>query len=193
MQTDVNASVARFSFGLVLQVVVADDTIIASLVRIADEKVTSCTVNIKEQVADGGQDVLDKVVLASRIDEELIHPLFPVETKEFQQKKETPGVAKPDGGKGERDPPQPRGPLPGPLGIDPFANPLGGSDLDPLGRIGGGGMIFDPTRMHGRGRGLPRFDPVHPPIPDLMDDRRRSSRRNFGDDMPPPDFDNMFG
>jgi hypothetical protein len=41
------------------------------------------------------------------------------------------------------------------------APPIGSSDLDPLGRMGGGGMLMDPRG--GRHRDIePRWDPVGP-------------------------------
>lgn len=84
---------------------------------------------------------------------------------------------------------------------------IGGADLDPFGGGGimGGGMIMDPTRG-GRGMG-PRWDPVGPGAP-VFGGRGRSGggplgpglgrggRRNYGDEMRPPDFNddynNMF-
>ena len=41
------------------------------------------------------------------------------------------------------------------------APPLGGNDLDPLGRFGGGSMIMDPRAGHHRDL-EPRWDPVGP-------------------------------
>lgn len=84
---------------------------------------------------------------------------------------------------------------------------IGGSDLDPLGRGVGGGMIFDPFRPPG-GRpsfnphpGVPpgaRFDPYGPPGvgPGLGRPNRPKQPPPFGapnpDHLPPPGYDDMF-
>jgi hypothetical protein len=95
------------------------------------------------------------------------------------------------------------GPMRG-LPQQPYFDPLrvGGSDLDPLGRIGGGGMMVDPQGIGRGGRGFePQFDPVFPGMPNpglggigMIPPRGRGGRggRNYGDEMPPPGFDNMF-
>jgi len=77
---------------------------------------------------------------------------------------------------------------------------IGGADLDPFrGGIMGGGMLMDPR---GRGRGLgPRFDPVGPGMGGRgmggiggMGPRPRGGGgfNNFGDEMAPPDWNNMY-
>ena len=76
--------------------------------------------------------------------------------------------------------------------------PYGGSDLDPLGRMGGGGMTIDPRGGSGFGPGGPRFDPAHPGQPNPFGGPPRrggggGGRRNIGDEMPPPGYDDMFG
>lgn len=69
--------------------------------------------------------------------------------------------------------------------------------------MGGGGMIFTPPRIPplldplGPNAGVApgsippgaRFDPFRAPDPDAGQSR---GRRNFGDDMPPPGYDDMF-
>lgn len=105
---------------------------------------------------------------------------------------------------------------------DPFAYPprIGGSDLDPLGRHGMGGMIMDPRDLYG-GRGpnrgfdpnyglppgarLPpgavppgaRFDPFGPPPPGPHPNRLRGPRPPGGGpnpdhEKPPDDYNDMF-
>ena len=103
--------------------------------------------------------------------------------------------------------------------IGPDHDPLriGGSDLDPLGRMGGGGMMMDPRNMPGMrgggsGRGIgPNFDPVFPGMPNPYGGPSapmgpgfgprgsgpsarggRGGGRNFGDELPPPGYDDMF-
>ena len=78
---------------------------------------------------------------------------------------------------------------------------IGGADLDPLrGGIMGGGMLMDPR---GRGRGMgPRWDPVGPGMGGMggmggvggMGPRPRGGGgfNNFGDEMAPPDWNNMY-
>lgn len=103
-------------------------------------------------------------------------------------------------------------PVPDQPPIAPNWNPyrglrdVGGQDIDPLGRIGGG-MLFDPLRPRPSlprepgGLGVPgrlppgsvppgaRFDPFGPP--DIL--RPRPPRRNPDDDhLPPPGYDDMF-
>jgi len=81
---------------------------------------------------------------------------------------------------------------------------IGGADLDPFrgGGILGGGMMMDPRGGRG-GRDLePRWDPVGPGVGGFGGHRGRGrggfggGRRNFGDEMAPPDFsddyNNMF-
>ena len=91
---------------------------------------------------------------------------------------------------------------------------IGGSDLNPFGSIEGGGMMMDPQRI-GRpgprpGLGIgPRFDPVYPGMPNPGMGQHpdafgplgprggrggppRGGGRNYGDEMPPPGYDDMF-
>merc|ERR1711874_912853 len=77
--------------------------------------------------------------------------------------------------------------------------PVGGSDLDPMGGIMGGGMLMDP-RQGGR-RMDPRYDPVGPGFPGEGGGRGRGGGLGFGnamrppgwnDDDPPDDYMNMY-
>jgi proteasome inhibitor subunit 1 (PI31) len=127
-----------------------------------------------------------------------------------QQQKERPVEGRPDPLRIE-DPRQPF------LGYSPFYEeqrfppPIGGADLDPLGR-GVGGMLMDPRNLipaFGRGRNpapdLPRgavppgarFDPFNPPGVGPDPNRNPRNPRNPGpgpDHLPPPPFgyDDMF-
>jgi hypothetical protein len=74
---------------------------------------------------------------------------------------------------------------PGRPGVDPRmpdwgghpAPPIGGNDLDPLGRFGGGGMLMDPRA--GRHRDIePRWDPVGPMGP-FAPARPNQGRKSF--------------
>jgi hypothetical protein len=57
------------------------------------------------------------------------------------------------------------------------APPIGGNDLDPLGRFGSGGMLMDPRA--GRHRDIePRWDPVGPMGP-LAPARPNQGRKSF--------------
>ena len=195
-----------------LKVIVDGDNAILNLVRVADEKTSTSTLAISDAVEEsvvGGDKKEWKVKrqkeTAGKIDKELLEPLLKEEEK---AKKESPHL---DPGDPLRvGPPRQPGQFPhhpDPFDNDPFG--YGGSDLDPFGRGGGGGMIFDPPGLRGgRGGGGgfpgPRFDPVYPHMsnPGLggMPGRGRGGprfpggNRNFGDDMPPPGFnDDMFG
>lgn len=199
-----------------LKVIVDGDNAILNLVRVADEKTSTSTLAISDAVEEsvvGGGDKKEWKVkrqkeTAAKIDKELLEPLLKEEEK---GKKESPPV---DPGDPLRVGPS-RQPGSGqfPQHPDPFANDpfgYGSPDLDPFGRGGGGGMIFDPPGLRGgRGGGGgfpgPRFDPVHPHMPNPglgpMPGRGRGGprfpggNRNFGDAMPPPGFnhDDMFG
>jgi len=198
-----------------LKVIVDGDSAILNLVRVADEKTSTSTLVItdvvEENAVGGGEKkewrVRRQEETAAKIDKELLEPLLKEGPK---AKKDSPPV---DPGDPLRvGPPRRPGQFPhhphDPFANDPFG--YGGSDLDPFGRGGGGGMIFDPPGLRG-GRGGsggfpgPRFDPVYPhmPNPGLGPMPGRGGRggprfpgggRNFGDDLPPPGFhDDMFG
>jgi hypothetical protein len=140
-----------------------------------------------------------------RIDKELLDPLI----KEVKKKEAASSNVAPDDPLRVGPPRRPNPAFQDPsFGADPFG--YGGADLDPLGgRMGGGGMVFDPPGLRGgRGGGMfpgPRFDPVHPHMPNPMAPGRGRGGgprgpgmppggRYYGDEMPPPGFnDDMFG
>lgn len=84
--------------------------------------------------------------------------------------------------------------------FSPPRNPdpsYGVGDLNPLGGLQGGGMVFDPMRVRdSRTRRMPRvppsarFDPILPQNPDPM--MPGSLGRPNPDHMRPPDFDDMY-
>ena len=68
-------------------------------------------------------------------------------------------------------------------------------DLDPLGTMGSGGMLADPFQPRGGGMLGPRFDPPGPGFPRGRGGRGgpgRGGGRGWGDDFPPPGYDDMF-
>ena len=182
-------SVEKFS----LSVVLVDGAAIITLVRVADEKMTSVTVKVGDHVEAG--DVKDKVKLAGVIDRELIRPLLgdQAEKEDKGERKATmdDDDEKPKGQQAPQNDPlrigAPRIPNPG------FPN-LGHGDLDPLGRGGGGGMLMEPPGRRGGGirGGMPDFDPVNPDFPDPSGGRRGRGGRGFGDDFGPPGFGNSY-
>ena len=136
---------------------------------------------------------------------ELIEKLFPPKPKDEKKEDKKPPRSE--------EPPRPTYPQPpqfpdfptGPQFPDPdspfggggiFDQP-GGADLDPTGRRGRGGMLMEPPRGGGQ-FGQPRIDPTNPfgrggglgGGPGRIGPGRGG--RNFGDEMAPPDFDNMF-
>lgn len=69
-----------------------------------------------------------------------------------------------------------------------------------MGGFEGGGMMMDPRR-NPPGMAGPRFDPVFPGMPNPgifpgnpggLGIQPRGPRRNFGDELPPPGYDDMF-
>lgn len=185
-----------------LKVIKVDDSLIVNLIRISDEVVSSWNVvNIDDLVDWAAKDIKDLKSLSATVQNELLSQFFksdkaPKASTSSEKKTEKPGPSNPPPRDPDFDPLRiggPRRPLGG--GI-----PLGGSDLDPLGRMGGGGMTIDPRGGSGFGPGGPQFDPAFPgqPNPFGGPPRRggpgRGGHRNYGDEMPPPDFhDDMFG
>lgn len=174
------------------------------LVRVGDEESRSITVRT-EEVFDDSLKATNEEELLSEFDAKILKDLLPKEDESKEQPRRDVLLVS------ETRPPLPqqptqRGPEVNPL-RDPFFG-IGESDLDPFGRIGSGGMLADPLAPRRGGGGLagPRFDPPGPAFPGAgpsfpgMGGRGgRGGRgggfgggRNFGDEMPPPDFDNMF-
>ncbi|XP_023345938.1 proteasome inhibitor PI31 subunit [Eurytemora carolleeae] len=198
-----------------LKVVMVGESALCSLLRIQDNKNTDTTVHlqnyINEDVSSYEAGFKDKDGLRTKIEDLL---------QIFKTKQGSSG--------GTNDKTQPQNPEVDPLRAGPSYDPLrsgrrprldegppgwdgvgppriGGSDLDPLGGMHGGGMLMDP--MHGGRPMNPRWDPVGPtgplggdplgggPLGGPLGGGRLGGgggRRNYGDAMRPPDWDNMF-
>jgi hypothetical protein len=157
-------------------------------VRISDEKCTTTTLPIQSFVTENQKSIADKDGLSSKLDTELLNDFF--KTPESSSKKpaaEATVTSHPSQ-------PAPRG---DPLMVSEPRRPMpyGASDLDPLGRMGGGGMLFDPPGApRGGGFPMPNFDPFHPHMPHPGLPRFGGpGLRRFGDDLPPPGHHDMFG
>ncbi len=185
----------------ILKAVRADGDLLVSLVRFADEVVSTWSARPEEAADAEAKRVRDKDSLDKEVEERLIKPMFDEkekakEDKKEEEKKDSERSRRQEEIEDGRDPlmiGQPR--MPGGFGGAPpfFGGP---GDLDPLGG-GGGGMIFQPPGMGGgRGRrGQPRFDPFSPLNPDPMGGGRRGrggGGRGFGDDFPPPGFNDFM-
>ena len=188
----------------------AETTVLVNVVRIADEKVATMTVNLAESVEaeeQGKFRIKDEKALSEQIRTEILDEFFPKETDENKRKKlEKSSVETSEQKPSTSQQSNPRR-VTDPLGVGPVRGGYGRSDLDPLGRGTGGGMLFEPPGMGGRGGGRlePRFDdPYGGGIPDPFGGRADPMGRGrgrgrggrgpgWGDEFPPPDFDNMFG
>ncbi|TRY64367.1 hypothetical protein TCAL_11722 [Tigriopus californicus] len=188
----------------VLKAIVAGSSLILSLVRVADEQVTTLSVESEKWVDLGDKNVLKKDELAKTVDKELLDPIFKPSSETEAKAEEAKGQSSSrlrDESQGSSSGLRVGGPR-GPLRRDDLL--LGSSDLDPLGRMGGPGMVFEPGNFMAPPRA--RFDPVHPymPNPGMGGPMGPGmggpmgpgiGRRRFGDEMQPPGFDNddMFG
>ena len=163
------------------------------LVRVSDEESKSLTLKTEESFDDGFSPK-DPEKLGSEIEDSILKHILPKEEKKEEKNSSTLLVTETRPPPPQHQPPQHPNPL-----RDPSFSGVGSSDLDPFGRIGSGGMLMDPFQPRGGMGGFPgpRFDP---PGPGFLPGRGRggaqgprgSGRHNFGDDLPPPGFDNMF-
>ena len=179
---------AKMAEKFVLNSVSVDaDSVIASVVRIADEKVATVNIKLSDHFDAESKQIRDLDALAKKIDDEIVHKVVIDVVKE--DKKASSSTSDPlradfpSRGQSRPDFEQPPALHPG----------IGTGDLDPL--MGGGpGMLMEPPGRgrHGRGRFEPNFDPFHPHMPDPAR-RGRGGGRGYGDDFGPPGFDNMFG
>lgn len=181
----------------VLKAIVAGSSLILSLVRVADEKVTTLSVESETWVDLGEKNVIKKDDLTQLVDKDLLDPIFK-EAKPAKAKGQTSDSLRDDSRGSSSSGLRVGGPRGPPMGRDDLF--LGSSDLDPLGRMGGPGMVFEPGNMMRPPQA--RFDPVHPymPNPGLGGPMGPQGgpgmgRRRFGDEMQPPGFDHddMFG
>lgn len=185
---------------MLLKVLAAGDILICSLLKVADNKSSDVTISPEEFInieAKYPGIFKNKSALLGLIEKELLQPLAPPCQKENEKSQKKQKMEDMED-RNEGDPLMvgPRRPrldpgYPGSAGMGPPQ--VGRSDLDPMGGMMGGGMLMDPR---GGGRRMdPRYDPVGPSFPG----RGRGggmgggpARSNFGDEMGPPGWDNMF-
>ena len=190
-----------------LKAISADEVLIMSLLNLKTKKTADSNIVTAEFIERNDEVVFNNLdVLVSKIESELIAKVTEKGTKagktdtknkpeEVREKKDSEHDQDPllmgGGRRGRVDPGMPDG---------GFLPNVGGADLDPLrGGIMGGGMLMDPR---GRGRGLggglgPRWDPVGPGGPGGLGGmgprpRGGGGLNNFGDEMAPPDWNNMY-
>ena len=177
------------------------------LLRMSDEATKTLSVDLVKVIGDDlntpNEDELLKKAFVELLDDFL--PLAPASQSQSSRPESSDprvqGIPNPT-------PSAARNPQMGP-DYDPLR--IGGSDLDPLGRMGGGGMMMDPRRGRGGGMQGPNFDPVHPgmpspfggppgPMPPGYRPRGggpsarggRGGGRDWGSELPPPGYDDMF-
>ena len=199
------------SEAFLLKAIAVDEVLIVSLLSLKTNKTADTNIQPADFIERKEEIVFnDLETLISKIEAELIDKVITKaenksgkkdakKTEEVTERKEPhhhhdPLLVGGGGRRGRVDPglPDDEGGLPN----------IGGADLDPFrGGIMGGGMLMDPR---GRGRGLggglgPRWDPVGPGGPGMggvggMGPRPRGGGglNNFGDEMAPPDWNNMY-
>ena len=200
------------SEAFLLKAISVDDVLIVSLLSLKTNKTADTNIQPADFIEKKDEIVFNNLeTFISKIEAELIDKVITkIENKsgkkDAKKREEVSERMEPDlhhdpllvGGGGRRgrvDPglPDDEGGLPN----------IGGADLDPFrGGIMGGGMLMDPR---GRGRGLggglgPRWDPVGPGGPGGMGGvggmgprpRGGGGLNNFGDEMAPPDWNNMY-
>ena len=180
-----------------MKAISADDVLILSLLCLKTKRTADTSIVTAEFIEKKDEVFLfnNFETLRSKIESELIDKVIKKNAKEDKGKKDLednsdekkdqdPLLA--EGGRRSRvDPRMPDG------GFQPN---IGGADLDPFsGGIMGGGMLMDP-RGRGLGRGMgPRWDPVGPGLGGMGPrPRGGGGLNNFGDEMAPPDWNNMY-
>jgi len=216
----------------ILKVLLSGDNVIINLLRCCDNKTTDVTINIQEHIGENIKQFESVLINSSQLLETIQHLLaFQNDAPSQSAKPETESQLqqrRPVGYERSRDDDDPlrvgrphRPQQPGPSSSDwgrPGAPPIGHSDLDPLGRMGGGGMLMDPPFSGGGNPMRPRWDPVGPldPFDDgfgghhpLGGGRGGSGQRgrgggrggrrgrggrddDYGDEMRPPGWNNEF-
>ncbi|KAI4497216.1 hypothetical protein M0802_007700 [Mischocyttarus mexicanus] len=189
----------------------SEEEMLINLLRAEDESITNIDFPLTQIVNElhGPLEVMVPTYQAFlyKLNKELIGPLNPDNCKETSTQTQTPNY---DRVLRELD-----------SSFDPPRNPsrswvpegdprrVGGSDLDPFGRSGSGGMLFDPFRVGVRtdprgmgGLGVPgrlphgavppgaRFDPFGPP--DINPPLLRRPQNPGNDEFPPPGYNDMF-
>ncbi len=168
----------------VLRLIKAGDSVVATLVRFTDDAAEAITLKTADVIDAETKEVRDKGALQKLVDEKLLETL--VIKSEKKEEAPTGGTAP------RRNPLLEEGPHLFPSSTPPgrlIYPQIGGSDLDPLGRSGGGGMIFphEPRLGPGHVGPRPRHDVPYPHISDPF------GESGFGDEMAPPQFGNPFG
>uniref|UniRef100_A0A1A8SK66 Proteasome inhibitor PI31 subunit n=1 Tax=Nothobranchius rachovii TaxID=451742 RepID=A0A1A8SK66_9TELE len=199
---------------MLLKAITVDSALIFNLMNLSTQQVSDLTVNISDHVNADQLHTFDSVFKDMEgLSQMVTAQLLPPQKKETEQKTERKS-RRDEEDEAQRRREEGSSPLRMPgghphQGTQPhWPNPLdppfavGGSDLDPFGTHGGGGMIVDPLRS-----GYPRsgFDPSSG-IPDILppgavppgarfDPFGPIGRRRPGPDpdhMPPPGYDDMF-
>ena len=207
--------------GYLLKAISVDDVLIVSLLSLKTNKTADTNIQPADFIENKDELVLTNLdTLLSKIDSELLDKVIrknesnpgskkdaksdEVNERKEQEYRHDPLLVGGGGRRGRVDPslPDDGGGLPN----------IGGADLDPFrGGIMGGGMLMDPR---GRGGGLgggPRWDPVGPGGPGGLGGlggprgpgmggvggmgprpRGGGGANNFGDEMAPPDWNNMY-
>jgi len=191
-----------------LKAVAAETMLIISIMNLETEQTADISLSPGEFINLEENSILsDLDEILNNIDENLVKKLK--KSKDAKEKASKIKEDKKSDTKNIHDDPLLVGRRLPPRGIDPsmpeFGGPMpniGGADLDPFrgGGIMGGGMLMDPRRG---GRDIqPRWDPVGPGVGGFPSGgpgrggfpaggRGRGGFRNFGDEMPPPDFNDV--
>ncbi|XP_003706872.2 proteasome inhibitor 31 kDa [Megachile rotundata] len=200
----------------ILHGIKSDEDLLTNLLKVDDQNVSSAQFPINQTI-NGLHGPLESLISSHQsviniIQKDLIDPLLPGNT--IDNSTQTGAINREERNiEIDRSPDPLRvGPAIRPSSVphrwDPLADPssVGGADLNPFGR-GGGGMIYDPfstlrnpvnplrPALGVPGRLPPgavpphaRFDPFGPP--DIEQPRRRHDPDN--DHLPPPGYDDMF-
>ena len=178
----------------IFKLIIADDQMIFSLVRVSDEKASSVTLEASDFVFGNAKNLANKNATMTKVDDELLKPILPWLSKKEDKKKDERKESQDSGSRLLIDQHRPSRPYPtAPSNVRPRFDPMYPNMPNPLGPMGGD-FDLDPLGRMGPRRdppSLPRFDPMHPNMPNPSG----GGGRNFGDAMRPPDFnnDNMFG
>lgn len=177
----------------ILKVIAADGSVLVTFHRVSDEKTETVTLLVKQHTQDG-KDIIDKEALDKEL-APLFDPFFKKETAALPPGRSL--LEEPSGGSRHLGP----GAVPSqpgiPVGV--YDDPLGASDLDPLGRRGRGNIFVPGRNGNMGGLGGPAVPEFNTPFPlgaeppeagGLMGPGGRGGRgggrRGFGDAFGPP-------
>ena len=200
--------------GYLLKAISVDDVLIVSLLSLKTNKTADTNIQPADFIENTEELVLNNLeTLLSKVEAELLDKVITKTDSKPGSKNDAKKSAEVGERKGQEYPHDPllvggggrRGRVDPSLPDDGGGLPnIGGADLDPFrGGIMGGGMLMDPR---GRGGGLgggPRWDPVGPGAPGGLGGiggvggmgprpRGGGGSNNFGDEMAPPDWNNMY-